>query len=188
MLLNICVIKMLLENFVPDCVSSNVRECIFKIFLGGGMPPDTPSRHKLVSHTTIILLPFCPPHLKASESRLLSIVALSVLLYQLWSAKERFTVKNCKWTPPYQIHTPLSRCVPISARFHVILCPDPSLTVVCYERFTHKTSFTIVFLHMAILCKYHHSTKLYQKISRVCCSLYFYECAARVIMPTATNE
>ena len=28
---------------------------------GGGMPPDTPSRHKLVSHTTIILLPFCHP-------------------------------------------------------------------------------------------------------------------------------
>ena len=174
MLLNICVIKMLLENFVPDCVSSNLRECIFKIFLGGGgeMPPDTPSRHKLVSHTTIILLPFCPPPPSISKPvsqgcflLWLTTQPLSVLLYQLWSAKERFTVKNLKWTPPYQIHTPLSRCVPISARFHVILCPDPSLTVVCYERFTHKTSFTIVFLHMAILCKYHHSTKLYQKIS-----------------------
>ena len=34
----------------------------------------------------------------------------------------------------------------------------------------------------------HHSTKLYQKISRVCCRLYCYECAARVTMPTATNE
>ena len=38
------------------------------------------------------------------------------------------------------------------------------------------------------LYKYHHSTKLYRKISRVCCRLYFYECAARVTMPTATNE
>jgi len=32
---------------------------------------------------------------------------------------------------------------------------------------------------------YHHSTKLYRKISRVCCR---YECAARGTMPTATNE
>ena len=39
-----------------------------------------------------------------------------------------------------------------------------------------------------ILYKYHHSTKLHQKISRVCCRLYCYECAAQVIMPTATNE
>ena len=28
-----------------------------------------------------------------------------------------------------------------------------------------------------IYYKYHHSTKLYQKISRVCCRLYCYECA-----------
>ena len=40
----------------------------------------------------------------------------------------------------------------------------------------------------SILYKYHHSTKLYQKISRVCCRLYCYECAARVTMSTATNE
>ena len=39
-----------------------------------------------------------------------------------------------------------------------------------------------------ILYNYHHSTKLYRKISRVCCFLYCYECAARVTMPTATNE
>ena len=38
------------------------------------------------------------------------------------------------------------------------------------------------------LYNYHHSTKLYWKISRVCCRLYCYECAARVTMPTATNE
>ena len=36
--------------------------------------------------------------------------------------------------------------------------------------------------------KYHHSTKLYRKISQVCCHLYCYECAAQVTMPTATNE
>ena len=39
-----------------------------------------------------------------------------------------------------------------------------------------------------ILCNSHHSTKLYQKISQVCCHLYGYECAARVTTPTATNE
>ena len=39
-----------------------------------------------------------------------------------------------------------------------------------------------------IIYNYHHSTKLYRKISRVCCRLYCYECAARVTMPTATNE
>ena len=40
--------------------------------------------------------------------------------------------------------------------------------------------------------KYHHSTKLYRKISRVCCHLYCYECTASnntdVTMPMATNE
>ena len=35
---------------------------------------------------------------------------------------------------------------------------------------------------------YHHSTKLYRKISRVCCRLYCYGCAARVTMPTATRN
>ena len=33
-----------------------------------------------------------------------------------------------------------------------------------------------------------YSTKLYQKISWVCCRLYCYECAAQVTMPTATNK
>ena len=28
--------------------------------------------------------------------------------------------------------------------------------------------------------KYHHSTKLYQKLSQVCCHLYSYECRARL--------
>ena len=41
---------------------------------------------------------------------------------------------------------------------------------------------------MIRIYNYHHSTKLYRKISRVCCRLYCYECAARVTMPTATNE
>ena len=152
----------------------------------GGMPPDTPSRHKLVSHTTIILLPFCSPPISkpVSQGCFLLWLCLSAMVCKGTLHSQKLEVDT-----PYQIHTPLSRCVPISARFHVILCPDPSLTVVCYERFTHKTSFTIVFLHMAILCKYHHSRKLYQKISRVCCHLYCYECAARsVIMPMATNE
>ena len=39
-----------------------------------------------------------------------------------------------------------------------------------------------------LIYNYHHSTKLYRKISRVCCRLYCYECAARVTVPTATNE
>ena len=39
-----------------------------------------------------------------------------------------------------------------------------------------------------ILYKYHHSTKLYRKISRVCCCLYCYKCAARVTMLTATSD
>ena len=39
-----------------------------------------------------------------------------------------------------------------------------------------------------ILHNYHHGTKLYWKISRVCCHLYCCECVARVTMPTATNE
>ena len=30
--------------------------------------------------------------------------------------------------------------------------------------------------------------KLYRKISPVCCRLYCYECTARAMMPTATNE
>ena len=41
-----------------------------------------------------------------------------------------------------------------------------------------------MYFHIVIY-KYHHSTKLYRKISRVCCRLYCYECAARVTMPTA---
>ena len=44
------------------------------------------------------------------------------------------------------------------------------------------------FVAGGILYNYHHSTKLYWKISRVCCCLYCYECAAQVTMPTATNE
>ena len=43
-----------------------------------------------------------------------------------------------------------------------------------------------LYCNPAILYKYHHSRKLYWKISRVCCRLYCYECAAA--MPTATNE
>ena len=35
---------------------------------------------------------------------------------------------------------------------------------------------------------YHHSTKLYWKISRVCFRLYCYKSAAQVTTPTATNE
>ena len=35
---------------------------------------------------------------------------------------------------------------------------------------------------------YHHSNKLYRKISWVCCRLYCYKCTARVTMPTATNK
>ena len=41
---------------------------------------------------------------------------------------------------------------------------------------------------LVILYNYHHNTKLYRKISRVCCRLYCYKCAARVTMPMATNE
>ena len=46
-----------------------------------------------------------------------------------------------------------------------------------------KETFTVVVVH-----KYHHSTKLYQRISHVCCSLYCYECAAYVTVSTTINE
>ena len=36
--------------------------------------------------------------------------------------------------------------------------------------------------------KYHHSKKLHRKISQICCHPYCYECAARITMPSATNE
>ena len=39
-----------------------------------------------------------------------------------------------------------------------------------------------------LLYNYHHSTKLYWKISQVCCHLYCYKCTARVTMARATNE
>ena len=38
------------------------------------------------------------------------------------------------------------------------------------------------------LCALVQNYTLYWKISRVCCPLYCYECAARVTMPTATNK
>ena len=61
------------------------------------------------------------------------------------------------------------------------------------ENMTANQFTTFVIMHyntytLVLLYKYHHSTKLYQKISRVCCRLYCYECAAQVTMPTATNE
>ena len=43
-------------------------------------------------------------------------------------------------------------------------------------------------IHPQILYNYHHSTKLYRKISWVCYHLYCYECTAWVTMPTATSE
>ena len=53
----------------------------------------------------------------------------------------------------------------------------------------YETESTTSFQHnYTIVYKYHHGTKPYQKISRVCCRLYCYECAAQVTMPTATNE
>jgi len=45
--------------------------------------------------------------------------------------------------------------------------------------------FEVVFVK---IYNYDHSTKLYRKISRVCCRLYCYECAARVTLPTATGD
>ena len=38
-----------------------------------------------------------------------------------------------------------------------------------------------------IFWEYHHNTKLYWKISWVCCRMYCYKCRAWVTMPTATN-
>ena len=56
MLLNVCVIEIL-----SQIASEAVREVYkFKNF-SGDMPPDPPSRHACISHTTIILLPSCPP-------------------------------------------------------------------------------------------------------------------------------
>ena len=65
----------------------------------------------------------------------------------------------------------------------------------CIIFLSGNTTLLLKTLHVAvsysynvILYNYHHNTKLYRKISRVCCRLYCYECAARVTMPTATNE
>ena len=58
-----------------------------------------------------------------------------------------------------------------------------------------KYYFTVPMYHNAhcpnivlILYNYHHSTKLYRKISPVCCRLYCYKCSARVTMPMAINQ
>ena len=57
---------MLFGKFVPDCIRSDLRRSKFKIFLGGGMPPDPPSSHACLH----MLLSSCyhpvspPPQLK----------------------------------------------------------------------------------------------------------------------------
>ena len=60
----VCVIKMLLGQFVPNCVRSNLRGSKFKIYLGGMPPP--PSRHACL-HTLLSScyhpIPPPPPHL-----------------------------------------------------------------------------------------------------------------------------
>ena len=60
-MLHVLNVSMCHQNFVPDCIRSDLRECKFKIFLGGG---HAPSRHAHVSDTTIILLSSVSPHLK----------------------------------------------------------------------------------------------------------------------------
>ena len=65
---------------------------------------------------------------------------------------------------------------------HCIVGSDPGVHQIFGRPSQSGSAFTV------ILYNYHHSTKLYRKISRVCCRLYCYECAARVTMPTATNE
>ena len=49
------------RKFRPRLRQQQSERMYIQKFPRGGMPPDTPSRHKHVSHTTIILLPFCPP-------------------------------------------------------------------------------------------------------------------------------
>ena len=56
-----------------------------------------------------------------------------------------------------------------------------------YQVNSNYTNFEQL-LDREILCKYQHSTKLYWKISQVCCHLYCYKSTAQVTMPMATNE
>ena len=64
--------QVLNSNLAPDCVRSNLRGFKFKIFLGG-MPQIplvgtyTYACVNMLSHATIILLPFCfsPPNSKS---------------------------------------------------------------------------------------------------------------------------
>ena len=49
-------------KFCPRlCQKQSERYINSRFSFGGGMPPDSPSRHACVSHTTIILLPSCSP-------------------------------------------------------------------------------------------------------------------------------
>ena len=48
-------------NLVPDCIRSYLRESKFKIFGGGGTPPDSPSRHTHLCACFRALLLSCFP-------------------------------------------------------------------------------------------------------------------------------
>ena len=96
-------------------------------------------------------------------------------------------------TQPYLIAVPCS-CredkwihLTISTSVHNLVMRWWSPLLCCCVLFTHAHP-PMVYNPLVWIYKYHHSTKLYRKISWVCCRLYCCECAARVTMPMATNE
>ena len=79
----------------------------------------------------------------------------------------------------------------LPVELQVMLIESPSCIVTVPFRFmTVGAPADMVKLYGSLICmfNYHHRMKLYQKISRVCCRLYCYECATQVIMPTAINQ
>ena len=58
----------------------------------------------------------------------------------------------------------------------------------CHCKRDHLFSNIVFLCYSTIQYKYHHSTKLYWKMSWICWCQYCYESAARVTMPAATNE
>ena len=58
----------------------------------------------------------------------------------------------------------------------------------CHCKRDHLFSNIVFLCYSTIQYKYHHSTKLYWKMSWICWCQYCYESAAWVTMPAATNE
>ena len=96
MLLNVSMCHQNVRKFCPRLHQKQSERYINSKFSWGGMPPDPPSRHACISHTTIILLPSCfPPQLKIlyetlqmnSKQHNLSLLSLIAPMAESGSAK-----------------------------------------------------------------------------------------------------